>query len=53
MSLTLSHSCWLSLTVTPSAMDLLHVPHCFPLLLAVSYCPFRPMELLHVTHFPP
>ena len=30
MSLNVSRYCWLSLTVFPSAMELMHVSHCLP-----------------------
>ena len=53
-------SCYMSLTVSSISMDLLHVSHCLPLLLAVSAsaiefvavsnCPSGPMELLNVSH---
>ena len=46
MSLTDSHCCWLSLTVS---MELLHVYNSFPWWLLVSHCLFGPMELLHVS----
>ena len=47
MSLTLSHSFWLSFTVNYSAMNLLHVSHCLPSLLAVPQWLSGLMELLH------
>ena len=50
MSLTVFHGCWLSFTVNPSAIDLLHVSHCLPCLLAVSYIVSGLMEMLHVSH---
>ena len=34
MSLTVFHCCWLSLTVSPSTMELLHVYHSFPAMVA-------------------
>ena len=37
LPLTISHCCWLSLTVYPSPIEWLHVSHCHPLLLDVSY----------------
>ena len=36
MIFTVSYSCWLSLTVSTSVMESLHVSHRLPLLLAVS-----------------
>ena len=50
MSLTVSHCCWLSLTVFPSAMELLHVSYCLLVLLAVYHCLSGVMELLHISH---
>ena len=37
MTLTVSRCCWLSLTVSLSAMELLHVSQCLLLLLGVSH----------------
>ena len=50
MSLILSHDCWLSLTVSPSAKELLHFSHYLPWFQAISYCLCGPRELLHVSH---
>ena len=50
MSLTLSHDSCLSLTVSPSAKELLHYSHYLPWFQAIPYCLCRPMELLHVSH---
>ena len=50
MSLTLSFACWLSLTVCPRSIELLHVSHCLVCLLAVSHYLSRPMKLLHVSY---
>ena len=49
MSSTVSHYCWLTLTVFFSAIELLHVSNCLPWLLAVSHCISSPIELLHVS----
>ena len=49
MSLTGSYGCWLSLTVFLSAIELLHVSHLLPWLLAVFS---SPMELLAVSVSP-
>ena len=51
MSLTVSYGCWLTLTVSPSAMELIHVYHRLLSLLTVSHCLSGPMELLNVSHF--
>ena len=51
MSLNVSYGFWLSLTVSPSVMELLHVSHCLVLLLAYSHYLSDPMELLHVYNF--
>ena len=53
MSVTISFNCWLYLTVSPTATELLYVTHCLLLLLAVSHglCSF--IELLHVSHYLP
>ena len=40
----------MSLTVSSSSMDLLHVSHCLQCLLAVSRCTSGPMEMLYVSH---
>ena len=48
--LHISHCCWLSLTVSPSAMVMLAVSNCLPWLLTFSHCIYGPMELLHVSH---
>ena len=45
MLLTVSECYWLSLV----SMELLHVSHFVTWLLAVSYCPSGPTELLHVS----
>ena len=52
MSLTIFHCCWLSLTVSPSSIELMHVDHCLQWLLAFSHYiyMYSPMELLHVSH---
>ena len=50
MSFIVSYGCWLSLTVSTSSSELLHVPHCLLLLLIFSYCLSDPMELLHVSY---
>ena len=50
MCLTLSFGCWLSQTVPPSTMELLHVSHILLLLLAVSNSLSSPIEYLHVSH---
>ena len=50
MSLTVSYCCWLSLTISLSSMELLHISHFLPWLLAVSHSLTCPMELLHVFH---
>ena len=50
MYLSVSHCIWLSLTVSPSAIELLHVSNCLLLLLATSHCLSGPMEMLHVCH---
>ena len=50
MSLAVSHCCWLLHTVSPSAMDLLHVSLCFQWCLAVSHHLSGYVELLHVFH---
>ena len=50
MTLTASHCCWLSLTVSPSAKELLHVSQYLLMLLAVSHCLSGPIELHHVSH---
>ena len=47
MSLTASYSCWLSLNVSSSSMELLYVCHCLSWLLVVSS---SALELLHVSH---
>ena len=46
--LSLSHCCWLSLTVSPIEIELLHVSYSFLWLLAVSHCISGPIELLQV-----
>ena len=38
MPLTVSYCCWLSFTVCPSVMELLHASHSLLWLLAVSQC---------------
>ena len=50
MILTVSYCYRLSLTVSTSAMELLHVSQCLPWMLAVSHCLSSLMELLHVSH---
>ena len=50
MSLTVSYDCSLSLTVSSSGIELLHVSHCLPRLLAFSHSLSCPMELLHISH---
>ena len=50
MSLTVPHYCLQSLNVSPSGMELLHISHHLPWLLAFSHCLSGPMELLHVSH---
>ena len=50
MSLTVSFARLLSLTVSLSSMELLHVSHCLPFLLAVSHSHSGHMELVHVFH---
>ena len=50
MSLTVSYGCWLSFTVSPSVIELLHVSHRLVWLLAFSHCLSGPIELLHVYH---
>ena len=50
MSLTVSYVCWLSLTVSPSAMELQHISHSLPWYLAVYNYLSSPMNLLHVYH---
>ena len=50
MSLTIFYGYWLSLTVSPIAMDLLHVSHCLLWFLAVSQCLSGPIKLLHFSH---
>ena len=47
MSFTVSCSYWLSLTVSLSSIELLHISHCLLWLLAVSP---SAMELLRVSH---
>ena len=47
VSLTVSHGCRLYLT---GPMELLHVTHCLPWLLAVFNSLYSTMELLHVSH---
>ena len=47
MSLTVSHCCWLSLTVS---MELLHVSQCLPRLLAVSLCLSVQIKLQHISN---
>ena len=47
ISLTVSIGVWVSLTVSTSAMKLLHVFHCLIWLMAVSQCLSRPLELLY------
>ena len=47
---TVSYGCRLSLTVSPRAMELLHVFYCLLLLLAVSYRLSGRMDLLHVSY---
>ena len=49
MSLTVSYGFCLSLDVSLSVMELLHVSHCLPWLLAVSQCISSLKELLHVS----
>ena len=41
MSITFSYSCWLSLTVSPSAMELLHVFQFLISVLGFSHCLFK------------
>ena len=50
MSITVSQNCWLSLTLTYSAMELQTFTHCLPWLLAVFHSLSDPMKLLHVSH---
>ena len=50
MSLTVSHCYWLSLTLSLSEKELLHVSQDLLCLLDVSNCLCVPMELLHVSH---
>ena len=50
MSLTVSYYCWLSLTVCPSALELLHVSNCLLWFMAVSHCLSGPMDLQHISH---
>ena len=50
MSFTVSIGCLLSLTVSPSALDLLYFSFSLIWYLAVSHCLSSPMELLHVSH---
>ena len=45
-----SYAFWLSLTVSPSAIELLHVSHFLPWLFSVSHCLSGLMELLYVSH---
>ena len=51
MSLTVSHCCWLYLTVSPSAMEFMHVSHYLLWLLAVCHSLYGLMELLYVSHY--
>ena len=50
MSPSVPFVCWLSLTISPSAMKLLHISHCFLWLLALPNFHSILMELLHVSH---
>ena len=51
MSVTVSYGYLLSLTVCPSAMELLPVSHCLLRLLAISNCFSSPMKMLRVSYF--
>ena len=44
MSLSVSYGCWLSINVSPYAIELLHVFHCLLLFLAFSLCFSGPLE---------
>ena len=50
MYLSVSIGGYLYFTVSPSAMELLHVFNCLILILAVSNCLSGSKELLHVSH---
>ena len=50
MSLTVSCGFLLSLTGSPSAMELYHVSHYLPWVMADSHRLSDAMELLHVSH---
>ena len=41
MCLTVPYIRWLSLTVLPSAIELLHISHCLLWLLALSHCLYQ------------
>ena len=49
MSLNVPYGCWLSLSISPRAMDLQHVSKCLQCLLAVTYYLNGSMELQHVS----
>ena len=46
MSLTVSHCCWLPLTVSSSSMELMAFPHYLTCLLVVSHCLTRPIKFI-------
>ena len=50
MTFIVTNGCWLSLTVSPSALELLHISHCLLWLLAVYHYLSDPMQLVHVSH---
>ena len=50
MSLTVSYYCWLTLTVSLSTMELLHVSYCLPWLPGFYHSLSGPMELLYVSN---
>ena len=50
MSIIVSYVYWLSITVSPSTFEFLHVSHYLLCFLAVSHCLYGHMEMLHVSH---